>query len=444
MHSEFNKIAGYEEEKKELSNICTLIKRNDELKAVGGKLPRGVFLVGPNGVGKTVLAKAFIKESGCQAVTIDYNDIDSDDNFLSYVKAKFKEAASKAPCILYIDELDKLVGLSQEYFDPDNMNRSRIILNEINKYNNIEGLFLLILANKTYRLDYSIIRSGRIDRIIEFDMPDENERRAIIEHYSKEKRLVKGINYFHLSKVFRNFSGADIESILNNAVILSFSDGRLETTEDDILKAYYDKVFSNNSKELKLDSKSLELVAYHEAGHAVVTYLKSPSSLTNISLIRRGTIRGYVNRHESECVVKTLEDKTNQIGISLGGLIAEEVFFQQRADGSASDIRKARAMAASLVRDDGYSGLDKTIASSYADEEMFPNSRASELQLERMEEAENDLIDKIYRETTDLITKSKTMVIAVARELIKRRFLDKYDVENILKNCCQANSEDTQ
>ena len=433
--SEFNKIAGYEEEKKELCNICSLIKRNDELKAVGGKLPRGVFLVGPNGVGKTVLAKAFIKESGCQTVVIDYNDIDDDNDFLSYVKAKFKEAAEKVPCILYIDELDKLIGLHQEYFDSDNMDRSRIILNEINKYNNIDGLFLLIVANKTYRLDFSIIRSGRIDRIIELDMPDENERKAIIEFYSKNKKLTKGINYSHLSKVFRNFSGADIESTLNNAVIISFTDGRLETTEDDVLKAYYDKVFSNNSKELRLDSKSLEIVAYHEAGHAVVTYLKNPNSITNVSLIRRGGIKGFVNRHESECIVRTLQDKVNQIAISLGGLVAEEVFFQQRTDGAVGDIRKVRAMAMSLVRDDGYSGFDKTTSSSsYADEEMFPNSRTSESRLERIEKAEDDLIDKIYKETTELIIKSKTMVAAIAKELIEKRFLNKNDVEHILKN----------
>lgn len=433
--SEFNKIAGYEEEKKELCNICSLIKRNDELKAVGGQLPRGVFLVGPNGVGKTVLAKAFIKESNCQTVVIDYNDIDDDNDFLFYVKAKFKEAANKVPCILYIDELDKLIGLHQEYFDSDNMDRSRIILNEINKYSNIDGLFLLIVANKTYKLDFSIIRSGRIDRIIELDMPDENERKAIIEYYSKNKKMTKGINYSHLSKIFKNFSGADIESTLNNAVIISFTDGRSETTEDDVLKAYYDKVFSNNSKELKLDSKSLEMVAYHEAGHAVVNYLKNPNSITNVSLIRRGGIKGFVNRHESECVVRTLQDKVNQIAISLGGLIAEEVFFQQRTDGAVVDIRKARAMAMSLVRDDGYSGFDKTAAPlSYADDEMFSNSRTSELRLERIEKAEDDLIDKIYNETTELITKSKTIVTALAKELIEKRFLNKNDVERILKN----------
>ena len=394
-----------------------------------------MFIIGPNGVGKTVLAKAFIKESGCSTVVIDYNDIDNDDDFLSYVKTKFKEAADKAPCILYIDELDKLVGLHQEYFDSDNMDRSRIIINEINKYNNVDGLFLLIVANKTYRLDFSIIRSGRIDRIIELDMPDENERKAIIEYYSRNKRLTKGINYSRLSKVFRNFSGADIESTLNNAVIISFTDGRLETTEDDVLKAYYDKVFSNNSKELKLDGKSLEIIAYHEAGHAVVTYLKNPNSITSISLIRRGGIKGFVNRHESECIVRTLQDKVNQIAISLGGLVAEEVFFQQRTDGAVGDIKKVRAMATSLIRDDGYSGFDKTIlSSSYVDEEMFPNSRTSESRLERIEKAEDNLIDEIYKETTELITNSKSMVMAIAKELIEKRFLNKNDVDRILKS----------
>ena len=211
--SAFNKIAGYSEEKEELKKMCMLIKKRDDLHKAGGKLPKGLFLIGPNGVGKTVLAKAFIKESKCSVVSIDYNDVEEDDSFIAYIKDKFKEASEKAPCILFIDELDKLIGNNQSFFMPDNMDKSRVILSEINRYSDTDGLFLLIVANNEYHLERSIIRSGRIDRIIEIELPNQTERKEIIEYYSKGKKIQEDISYVNLSKVMRGMSGADIESL---------------------------------------------------------------------------------------------------------------------------------------------------------------------------------------------------------------------------------------
>ena len=431
--SAFNKIAGYSEEKEELKKMCMLIKKRDDLHKAGGKLPKGLFLIGPNGVGKTVLAKAFIKESKCSVVSIDYNDVEEDDSFIAYIKDKFKEASEKAPCILFIDELDKLIGNNQSFFMPDNMDKSRVILSEINRYSDTDGLFLLIVANNEYHLERSIIRSGRIDRIIEIELPNQTERKEIIEYYSKGKNIQEDISYVNLSKVMRGMSGADIESLLNNAVIKAFTEGKKYISNDDIMSVYYDKVFSNSVKESQLDNDGMKRVAYHEAGHALVTYLLKPSSLTEVTILSRGCMRGFVNRHESESSIRTLNDKVNQISISLAGLITEMVFFNERTDGAGSDIMKAKSIASELVRFDGYCGLDKVNFTTMIDDELPSTKSCSNERLKTIESAEDELISKIYKETEQRIAEHKKEIELIAKELLSKKVLNKEEVISLIQ-----------
>lgn len=431
--SAFDKIAGYSEEKEELKKMCMLIKKRDELHKAGGKLPKGLFLIGPNGVGKTVLAKAFIKESKCNVVSIDYNDVEEDDSFVAYIKDKFKEASERVPCILFIDELDKLIGNNQSFFMPDNMDKSRVILSEINRYSDKDGLFLLIVANNEYHLERSIIRSGRIDRIIEIDLPNQTERKEIIEYYSKGKKFQKDISYANLSKVMRGMSGADIESLLNNAVIKTFTEGKELITNDDIMSVYYDKVFSNSVKESQLNNDGNKRIAYHEAGHALITYLLNPNSLSEVTILSRGCVRGFVNRHENETSIRTLNDKANQISISLAGLITEMIFFNERTDGSGSDIMKAKSIVSELVRFDGYCGLDKVNFTTMIDDELPSSKSCSNDRLKTIEKAEDELISKIYKETEQRIIDHKKDIELIANELLSKKVLNKEEIVSLIQ-----------
>ena len=431
--SAFDKIAGYSEEKEELRKLCALIKNKEKLYMAGGKLPKGLFLIGPNGVGKTVLAKAFIKESKCNVVSVDYNDVEEDDSFIGYIKDKFKEAADKAPCILFIDELDKLIGNNQSFFMPDNMDKSRVILSEINRYNDIDGLFLFVVANDEYHLERSIVRSGRIDRTIDIELPNQCERKEIIEYYSRGKNIDSGINFDDLSRIMRGMSGADIESLLNNAVIKSFTEGREYITNEDIMSVFYDKVFSSSAKESQLSGDGMKRIAYHEAGHALMTYLLCPNSLTEVTIMSRGSIRGFVNRHESESNIKTLQDKVNQISISLAGLITELVFFDERTEGSGSDIMKAKSIASELVRFDGYCGLDKVNFSTMIDDELPSSKHCSNERLRSIELAEDELINKIYKETEDRIKANKTAIDSIASELLSKKILNKDEIVSLFQ-----------
>ena len=431
MKTEFDKIAGYKEEKEELCKICTLIKKNNELELIGGKLPRGLFLVGPNGVGKTVMAESFIKESACDSVSISYNDLDNDDEFIPYVRSKFAEAVSKAPCILFIDELDKLIGSSRHFFMADNFDRSRVILNEINKYSKVDGLFLLIVANRNYELDKSIIRSGRIDNIIEINLPNESERKEIIDYYCTGKNIDDSVNIDKLSKLLRGFSGADIESLLNNALIRSFVNNKTTVSDNDIMSVYYDKVFNAKEKETNLSEKSQKMVSYHEAGHTVVALLIDPSSLNCATILSRNDVRGFISQSFSEDRIMTFEDEKNQIKIALGGLAAEEVFFNERTTGSADDIRKAKNIIAGLVRKQGLCGLDKTNVSIFAREDFPPEDQCSEYRLRKMEEAEDLVLNELYEYTKKIVLERKEMVEFVARELMHKKFLNKEDMDGI-------------
>lgn len=436
----FDNIKGYKEEKKELSNLCYIIKNQAELKKLGGKLPRGVFLLGPNGVGKTVLSNAFIEESGCPSVVVNYNDLDDEERFTSYIKKVFKEAASKAPCILFIDELDKLIGNDTKIFMQDNFDKSRILLNEINKYKDVEGLFILACGNKDFEVDYSVIRSGRIDKIIEINLPNQTERKEIIEYYAKGKKFAPNVDFKAVAKDTKGFSGADIESLLNNALIKSFTDKRDEITLEDILTEFYDKVFSSKSKKPILENESLKSIAVHEAGHAVVTLVLDKEGLTCVNVLSRQGVRGFSNTRFNEQTVKSLEDNKNLITIALAGLVAENLVLHSRNDGAKNDIQKARNIAKILVRNDGYFGLEYTDASFFGDDEMghimmgrTPQEKSEKL-LEKLEELENKIIKDCETEAKKILDENKKLLNTIADNLMIKKILNREDIEKIVKS----------
>ena len=199
------------------------------------------------------------------------------------------------------------------------------------------------------------------------------------------------------------------------------------------MSVYYDKVFSNSVKESQLDNDGRKRVAYHEAGHALVTYLLKPSSLTEVTILSRGCMRGFVNRHESESSIRTLNDKVNQISISLAGLITEMVFFNERTDGAGSDIMKAKSIASELVRFDGYCGLDKVNFTTMIDDALPSTKSCSNERLKTIESAEDELISKIYKETEQRIAEHKKEIELIAKELLSKKVLNKEEVISLIQ-----------
>lgn len=432
MKSSFDKIAGYKSEKKELMDICNIIKRRDDLKKAGGKLPKGLFLFGPCGVGKTVLARAFIEESRCPCVEISTTDID-EDNYTDYLKEKFKEAASKAPCILFIDELDKFAGMNYHVMMPTDCSRSQDLLNEINKYSNVEGLFLLLIANSDHAIDAAILRSGRIDKKITVSYPNELEREEIIKYYSKNKRFDDSINFSNLAKITDYLTGADLESLVNDAVIKATINNHAYVGNDDLMDAYNDKIFNCKDKDYELPLEDQKILAIHEAGHAAISLLNDEKSVYCATIIQRGKSRGYMVGQNTDRKMQTTQDVENEAKVSLAGMAAEDVFMNIRTTGSSSDIRKAQDNIRRLVRVYGAWGLDLVSTSGYMNEYGHHVDDCSEYRKRMLEEQEANVLQRLYQSVVSDLKDNKPLVEAISDALVAKKVLHKDEISSIYK-----------
>lgn len=430
----FDNIAGYKEEKKILKNYSSLIKRSKELKSLGGKLQKGLMMIGPNGTGKTILAEAFIKASDSNIVEINYNDVNSDGDFGDYIKKKFLEASKLAPCILYIDEFDKLVGNKPNFFLESDVDRSRIFLNEMNKYNNVDGLFILVIANEEYGIDESLVRAGRLDRVLEINLPNEDERKEIVEYYLSNKKYEKNVDIDNLAILTNGFSGADIEAFINDALINAFVDGRKEISQKDISAVYYDRVFKNVNKEEKKSDDALRLIANHESGHAAVNLLLKPNTIELASILTRNEVQGFVSSAKSSKEAATYSETIKQIKILLGGKAAEEINGKDLLMGSNYDFKKCLALIQKLVRENGYLGLDY-LHLRRCPEDTFPSGTAdiSERKRSLIEIEENKLLNKLYLETKNLLESNFGLVNLISEALIKHKVLNKVELLEIYK-----------
>lgn len=430
----FDNIAGYKEEKKILKNYSSLIKRSKELKSLGGKLQKGLMMIGPNGTGKTILAEAFIKASDSNIVEINYNDVNSDGDFGDYIKKKFLEASKLTPCILYIDEFDKLVGNKPNFFLESDVDRSRIFLNEMNKYNNVDGLFILVIANEEYGIDESLVRAGRLDRVLEINLPNEDERKEIVEYYLSNKKYEKNVDIDNLAILTNGFSGADIEAFINDALINAFVDGRKEISQKDISAVYYDRVFKNVNKEEKKSDDALRLIANHESGHAAVNLLLKPNTIELASILTRNEVQGFVSSAKSSKEAATYSETIKQIKILLGGKAAEEINGKDLLMGSNYDFKKCLALIQKLVRENGYLGLDY-LHLRRCPEDAFPSGTAdiSERKRSLIEIEENKLLNKLYLETKNLLESNFGLVNLISEALIKHKVLNKAELLEIYK-----------
>lgn len=446
--SEFDRIAGYKEEKEELISLSELIKNREKLYEIGGRLPRGLGLVGPNGVGKTILAKCFIKESQCKCVSIDYNEIENDDGFAAYLKQKFAEAASDLPCILFIDELDKLVGHGPIFLMDDSFDKSRILLSEINRYSGVEGLFLLVCANERYNIDSSLVRSGRLDKTIKIDYPNDKERLDIIHYYLRNKKTDDSIDYDNFTKMTRDCSGADIETLINDSIIKAFSNHRDYITYSDIIDCFYKSFCESLEKESPLDEENLRVIAYHEGGHAVLNYLTNASELNYITILPRSNSRGYVHSLVDESKITTFLDMEQNIQVCLAGIASEELFANTRSMGGGMDLSQAKKLASALVRRHAYSGFEYLIASSDHGP-SFDSDNVSDARIREAEIEEDKLLNNMFAITKKLLLENKDLVDAIVEELLKKKILNKEQINEVLEKkrgsfVTLNNSETTQ
>lgn len=428
----FDNIAGYKEEKKVLMNYSSLIERAHELKSLGGKLPKGLMLIRPNGTGKTILAEAFINASGCNVVEINSNDVNSDGDFGDYAKEKFLKASKLTSSILYIDEFDKLVGNKPNFFLESDADRSRIFLIEMNKYNDVDGLFILVIANEQYAIEESLIQAGRLNGCLEINLPNEGERKEIIEYYLSNKKYERSLDIENLAVLTNGFSGADIEALINDALINAFVEQRKEIFQKDISNIYYDRVFKNVNKDEKKTDEALKLVSIHEAGHAAVNLLLDSKTIDLASILTRNDVQGFVSSVKSSQEASTNTEVIKQVKISLGGKVAEEINGGDLLIGSSSDLKNCVGLINKLVRENGYLGLDylqpKMCMSDIFSVRLRETSRRRTYEIEL---EENKLLKKLYNETKELLENNFELATLISEELVKHKVLNKAELLEI-------------
>lgn len=428
--SRFDRIAGYESEKKELFDLCRLIKKYDEFSKRGFRLPRGILISGKPGVGKTVLAETLIEESGLYCEKVDFNAVD-DDHMSEYLDNKFKNAIQNSPSIVFLDELDKYVGEPGIGFrNTYNMEATRKILKAIND-NTCNDVMLIATVNNADFLCNALSRSGRFDKTIMVPLPDLDDRKAIIELYIAGKSIEKKVNINTFAKITEGFSGADIECVVNEAGLSSVLAERSYISQEDIDDAINKIVFKSSKKLKPLDQQIKDIVAIHEAGHLVAGLILNENGVGGASILPQGMAGGHVKISSCNMKIQKKSEILNAITVSLAGKAAEKYLANDDEYlGAASDIERAYDMAKELVTSGCGYGLEYY---SKDTDSPFANALLSEDRLQKIEAKCYDVLEDCMQRATDLIVHNVELIKKYVMALKRYYTLTRDDIMRIYK-----------
>jgi cell division protease FtsH len=442
----FDDVAGIQEAKDEVFEIVEFLKNPRKFQRLGGRIPRGVLLVGEPGTGKTLLAKAIAGEADCPFFSISGSDFV--EMFVgvgaSRVRDLFKQAKDNSPCIIFLDEIDAVgrrrgSGFSSGGHDEREQTLNAILV-EMDGFDSNDQVIVVASTNRVDVLDPALTRPGRFDRQVYVPLPDVKGRLDILKVHARKVKLGPNVDLLRLGKATPGFSGADLAAVINEAALRATLANK-DFIEQDDLEESRDKVrFGRAKKSRVLDEKDKVATAYHEAGHAVVQYLERPNAdpLHKVTIIPRGNYGG---------VTMTLPDKdrTNHskkwcisfIRMGLAGRIAEEMFTGDINTGAYGDIRQVTGLARRMIRDWGMN--DKVGFVYYGDEDSKPSmfdmgggKEYSEETAKLIDAEVKSLIDTLEQETKALLEANREKVDAVAMALLKYETLDGPDVERIM------------
>ena len=431
----FNDVAGLKGAKEEIEEIVDFLKKPKKYTALGGKIPRGALLVGPPGTGKTLLAKAVAGEA--QVPFFSLSGSDFVEMFVgvgaSRVRDLFKQAKEKAPSIIFIDEIDA-IGRARGKNNMTGGNDEREntlnqLLTEMDGFGTNSGVIVIAATNRSDILDRALLRAGRFDRQIYVDLPDVNERKEIFSVHIKPLTLEKNVDIDFLSKQTPGFSGADIANVCNESALIAARKNKKKIGKQDFLDAV-DRIIGGLEKKNKIVSiEEKRTVAFHEAGHATVSwFMKYASPLVKVTIVPRGRSLGAAWYLPEERQLTTTEQMTHEMCATLGGRAAEQVIFNKISTGALSDLEKVTKQAYSMVT---VYGLNKKIGnisfydSSGGDSFTKPYSEAT---AKTIDEEVSNLIEKCYQETIQLLSLHKDKLTKLAELLLEKEVIFKEDL----------------
>jgi len=443
----FSDVAGVDEAKEELVEVVDFLKSPDKYKEIGGKIPKGVLLVGPPGTGKTLLARAVAGEAGVSFFRM--SGADFVEMFVGVGAARvrdlFKQARAKAPCIIFIDELDAIGKSRINSIAGGNDEREQTLnqlLVEMDGFDGTVGLIILAATNRPDVLDPALLRPGRFDRQVLVDRPDLKGREAILRIHSKPVRLDPVVDLEKVARVTSGFSGADLANIVNEAALLAVRAGRKMVTQRDFDEAIEKTIAGLQKKTRVLKEKERRLTAYHEAGHAMIAaFTPNADPVQKISIIPRGFALGYTLQLPLEDrYTVTKSDLLGRIDILLGGRIAEEMISGEYSTGAASDLTKATDIARKMITDYGMSDRFRNVAltsrgmgmagqeqrePSFQREYAESTQQYVDEEIARVIEAEYDKAKKILEDKRDVLDN-------VAAALLEKETLDEKEFKALI------------
>lgn len=437
----FKDVAGLEEAKLEVMEVVDFLKNPKKYTDLGGKIPKGVLLVGSPGTGKTLLAKAVAGEAGVPFFSLSGSDFV--EMFVgvgaSRVRDLFKQAKEKAPCIIFIDEIDAIgrargKNLVQGAND-ERENTLNQLLAEMDGFGTDSGVIIMAATNRPDILDSALMRPGRFDRQISVDRPDLKGREQIFNvHLKPLTKLGKDVSAEKLSAQTPGFAGAEIANVCNEAALIAARKGKDLVEMQDFQDAI-DRVIGGLEKKNKIISpEEKEIVAYHEAGHAVVGwFLEHADPLLKVSIVPRGVAAlGYAQYLPKEQYLYRTEQLMDEMCMTLGGRVAEDVFFGKISTGAQNDLERITKMAYSMITIYGMN--DKVGKVSFYDPtgEYMYQRPYSDKTAELIDEEVRNIINQAYAQTKELIQQKRNEVDTIAKELLVKEILFKEDLERLI------------
>lgn len=436
----FKDVAGLEEAKVEITEIVDFLKTPEKFTKLGGKIPRGVLLVGPPGTGKTLLAKSVAGEAHVPFYSISGSDFV--EMFVgvgaSRVRDLFKQAKEKAPSIIFIDEIDAIGRArgknAMTGANDERENTLNQLLTEMDGFTPNSGVIILAATNRADILDKALMRAGRFDRQIFVELPDLNERKEIFKVHMKPLTLDDSVNLEYLSKQTPGFSGADIANVCNEAALIGARQDNEKIMPEDFMNAI-DRIIGGLEKKNKLISPNeKKTIAFHEAGHASISWLlEHAHPLVKVTIVPRGKSLGAAWYLPNERMITTYDQLIDEMTATLGGRAAEEVVFGNISTGALNDLEKVTKQAYAMV---AYYGLSKEVGNlsfydSSGQQEYSFNKPFSEKTNEIIDAEIRLLVDKAYKRAVEILKKNKEGLTTLAEKLLEKEVIFSDDLEEV-------------
>ena len=442
----FKDVAGLTEEKEEVQELIDFLRNPKKFTSMGARIPKGVLLVGPPGTGKTLLARAVAGEAKVPFYYISGSDFV--ELFVgigaSRVRDMFKQAKMNAPCLIFIDEIDAVgrqrgTGLGGGHDEREQTLNQ--LLTEMDGFGANEGIIIIAATNRPDVLDPALLRPGRFDRQVTVSLPDKNARIEILKVHAKNKVLAKNITLEYLAKRTPGFSGADLENLLNEAALLAVRRSKKEITMAEIDEAT-DRVLMGPAKVTKkYTDKEKKLVAFHEAGHAVMGLkLDGANEVQKITIIPRGHAGGYtMMTPKEESFNYTKNELLESICGLLGGRVAEEVTFGEITTGAHDDFKKATKIARSMVTEYGMSSLgpmmlEEPDGNTFLGRDYTKNRNISDTVAHEIDEEMRSIINNCYEKAKKIISENKDLLSLIANTLLEEETITKEEIDYLVEH----------